>query len=148
MTYTKESPEWLLIRANSNNWFSKENLKFWGSKIYWNSLCNFDGNWYFITAEDNFDRSEKLFSIRSVSPKFDFETIEWQTLNDLPAARKRLKELTATEPCVYCDVPVAKETWEEESYMCLNCSNDFYDHKINPYDQSTWPKYQKASANA
>jgi hypothetical protein len=93
MTYTKESPEWLLIRANSNNWFSKENLKFWGSRIYWNTLCQIDGNWFFITHEDNFDASQKLFSIRSITPKGDFETVSWQQHETLVECKQNLNRM-------------------------------------------------------
>lgn len=95
MTYSKDSAEWLLIRANANNWFSKDNLKFWGSKIYWNTLTKIGENWFFITHEDNFDASQKLYSIRSVTPSFDFVTVSFQqheTLAECKQDLKRIKE--------------------------------------------------------
>jgi len=47
------------------------------------------------------------------------------------------------EKCIYCDKAMDKDIWEEEGNMCLECSNLFYDHKINPYDPDTYPKNMK-----
>jgi hypothetical protein len=44
------------------------------------------------------------------------------------------------KPCIYCDVKIAKDVWIEELGMCLSCSNAFFDHVIDPYDPSTFPK--------
>jgi hypothetical protein len=49
----------------------------------------------------------------------------------------------ATEKCEYCDIEMDKEIWLEEGHMCLECSNLFYDHIINPFDPNTFPKYKK-----
>ena len=47
-------------KAAENHFFDKETIDFWGSKIE-TELIN---NEFFITSEDNFDRTEKLYSIR------------------------------------------------------------------------------------
>jgi len=48
-----------------------------------------------------------------------------------------------TKPCIYCDAPVQADVWQEELSMCVDCSNKFFEHKIDPFDDSTWPKNQK-----
>lgn len=95
MTYTKDDNTWLLIRANTGYWFSKNTLAFFGSKIYWNTLTPVEGGYLFISSEDNFDGTERLFSVRKVNRDFGIETPEWQTLPDLKAAKTRLRELVA-----------------------------------------------------
>lgn len=32
-------------------------------------------------------------------------------------------------PCVWCDVPIDEDVWHEELGMCVDCSNDWYDHE-------------------
>jgi hypothetical protein len=29
---------------------------------------------------------------------------------------------------VWCDVPIDEDVWHEEMGMCVDCSNDWYDH--------------------
>jgi hypothetical protein len=97
MTYTKESKEWKQIIAGADHWFSKRTLDWHGSKIYWNTLYKVDeDNFYFITSEDNFDKSKKLFSIRSA--RFNgrdvfIDTIKWQEFETLAAADFALAEI-------------------------------------------------------
>lgn len=47
------------------------------------------------------------------------------------------------KPCIYCDTLVSKDVWKEKLEMCINCSNDFFNHKINPYDPDTFLKNKK-----
>lgn len=47
-------------------------------------------------------------------------------------------------PCVYCDTGVDADVWGEELKMCVECSNKFYSHEIDPYDDSTWPKNNRS----
>ena len=49
------------------------------------------------------------------------------------------------KPCNYCDIKIDKDIWEEELGMCVSCSNAFFSHEIDPFDDSTWPKYKKAN---
>jgi hypothetical protein len=58
---------------------------------------------------------------------------------------KRIERERLMEKCIYCDIFMDKEIWEEEGNMCLECSNLFYDHKINPYDPDTYPKNRKGN---
>ena len=95
MTYTKECNEWLLIRAKTGHWFSPNALAFFGSKIYWATLKQVGSDYFFISQEDNFNQTEKLFSIRKVDPDFRIETLEWQFTADLKAAKSKLQEIVA-----------------------------------------------------
>jgi hypothetical protein len=95
MAYSKDCNEWLLIRAKTGNWFSKDALAFWGSKIYWGTLKQVGTDYFFISQEDNFNQSEKLFSIRKVNKDFGIETLEFQFTADFKAAKSKLKEILA-----------------------------------------------------
>lgn len=92
MLYNKESKEWLLIRANAGHFFSPETMRFFGSKIYWNSLTPVGDRWFFITSEDNFDRSLKLFSLREVDESFNFNTVDYQEFETLAEAKEELED--------------------------------------------------------
>ena len=93
MTYKKESNEWLLIRANAGTWFSDSNMKFWGSRIYWNSLTKVGDKWLFISSEDNWDKSRKMFSIRSVDAEWNLDTVSFQEHELLEEAKRDLKRI-------------------------------------------------------
>lgn len=97
MTYTKESKEWKQIIAGSDKWFSPSTLAFFNSEIYWNTLYKVDkDNFFFITSEDNFDRSKKLYSIRTVTFKgrdADIDTINWQGFEKLAEADYALAQI-------------------------------------------------------
>lgn len=92
---TKDSREWLLIRANTGYWFSKDNMAFFGCKVYWNTLTEIEDGYLFISSEDNFNLTGKPFSIRKVNRDYGIETLEWQTLPDLKTAKAKLRELVA-----------------------------------------------------
>jgi hypothetical protein len=32
------------------------------------------------------------------------------------------------KPCVFCEIQIDADVWEEELGLCLDCSNDYYDH--------------------
>jgi hypothetical protein len=49
------------------------------------------------------------------------------------------------KPCIYCNQPIPKEIFEQELGMCISCSNLFFEHVINPYDPTTFPKNGKAN---
>lgn len=97
MTYTKESPEWWLIRANTGSWFSKESMRFWESRIYWNTLTKIDGGWLFISSEKDIQGIETRFSIRKVNKDYGLETLEFQVTPNLKIAKEYLKSHTKLE---------------------------------------------------
>ena len=73
MKNTKDSQIWLTIRAENAFWFSKDTIKFFGSRIYWQTLTKAHGGYLFITSEDNFNRTEKRYSVRFVNVEDDYE---------------------------------------------------------------------------
>lgn len=96
-TYTKHSPEWELIRGNSGYWFSKSAMNFFGCRVYWHTLTEIDGGYLFITAEDNFDRTEKRFSVRFVNAAdgYEIDTIgEFNAYETLDHAKTALKNIS------------------------------------------------------
>ena len=90
--HTKHSPEWELIRGKSGYWFSQSTLKFFGSRIYWQTLTRKQGFWLFITSEDVFNGTEKRFSVRLVDSSYDIHTIgEFLAYDTLAQAKTALK---------------------------------------------------------
>lgn len=75
MKHTKDDNTWLTIRANCGQWFAPNTLKFFGSRIYWHTLTETNGGYLFITSEDNFDRTEKRYSVRFVNADFGIQTL-------------------------------------------------------------------------
>lgn len=94
MKHTKESNTWLMIRANCDYWFAPDTLKFFGSRIYWHTLTETKDGYLFITSEDNFDRTEKRFSVRSVNADYDIDTLgEFLGYATLAHAKTALKNI-------------------------------------------------------
>ncbi len=73
------------------HWFDADTLRFFGSRI---SEASFDGR-YFVTSEDNFDRSARLYSIREAMSDGQVDTVgdfqEYATRAQAIAAIARLK---------------------------------------------------------
>ena len=42
-----------------------------------------------------------------------------------------MKTKMKTSPCIYCKAPVPSDIWEEELGMCIDCSNDYWNHKLD-----------------
>jgi hypothetical protein len=40
-------------------------------------------------------------------------------------------EYRETFPCVYCHTPIDHDIWFEESEMCVDCSNKYYDGELD-----------------
>jgi hypothetical protein len=94
MKHTKDGNTWLTIRANAGYWFAPDTLKFFGSRIYWQTLTETKDGYLFISSEDNFDRTEKRFSVRSVNSDYDIDTLgEYQGYATLDHAKTALKNI-------------------------------------------------------
>lgn len=94
MKYDKNSPEWLNIVIKSDKWFTYESMRFFGSRIHWNSLTPMGEGWLFITSEHNFDRTQRLYSIRkATNDKGVTDTLSWQETGSLAEIRSKLKQL-------------------------------------------------------
>lgn len=96
MGHTKEGQIWLTIRAENAYWFSQDTLRFFGSKIYWQTLTRIEGGYLFISSEDNFDRTEKCFSLRFVNVEdgYEIDTIgEFNRYKTLEHAKAALKNV-------------------------------------------------------
>lgn len=94
MKYHKNSPEWLNIVIKSNKWFSYESMKFFGSRILWSTLTPVGKDWLFITSEDNYDRTERLYSIRKATNEDGVtDTLSWQESGSLSLTGKTLREI-------------------------------------------------------
>ena len=70
------------------HFFDKETIAFWGTVVYEPLYPRR----YFITADDNFDRTRKLFSVRRFSEDYRrVETIEFQAFTSLEEAQSFLR---------------------------------------------------------
>ena len=71
-----------VIRLNKGAgfyFFDKDTMRFWNSKVESKLISNM-----FVTSEDNFDRTKKLYTVRG----FDPETYEVETVGDFQAFEK------------------------------------------------------------
>ena len=94
MKHTKDDNTWLLIRAKTGFFFSPNTLRFFGSRIYWHTLTEIDGGYLFITAEDNWNATERRFSVRFVNADFGIETLgEFMGYATLDHAKTALKNV-------------------------------------------------------
>ena len=69
MKQRKNGSVWQEIIAKNENWFSKSTMRFWGSKVYWDTLTNTAEGWRFITADDNAQGTGKMFTVRLATDK-------------------------------------------------------------------------------
>jgi hypothetical protein len=118
MKYTKESKEWLQIRANNYTWFSPSSMRFFNCKVYWKSLTKADqlAKFFFITSERWSAEEPERFSIRQIS-HYEMDSIE-----------------TVGKFCEYDSYEAAKEALEEH-VAALNAliAGDFEKLKKSPY---------------
>lgn len=61
-------------KAKGQHFFDRDALAFFGSTVY-PELYTVAGRQFFITREDNFNRSQKFYTIREVLPDGDIETV-------------------------------------------------------------------------
>lgn len=78
-------------KAAGFNWFDRATMRFWACRIH----GGLRKGRYFITSEDNFDRSKRLFSIREAMPDGSIHTPRFQRFATLAEAREGLKEVDA-----------------------------------------------------
>lgn len=73
--------------AIGEGFFEKDTLRFWNSKVH-----NAVYNGYFVTSEDNFDRSARLYSVRTVR-QGRIKSVEFQTYDTRSKAHSAAKRL-------------------------------------------------------
>ena len=80
------------------HFFDPESMRFWGSKISTKLQKREDGCIFFLTIEDNFDRTERLYTLRVLIPKQDggIKTLSFQNHKDKDKAVEKLKEYKKT----------------------------------------------------
>lgn len=77
-------------KANGNFWFDPDTMRFWRSKIH----GGIRREKYFITSEDDFSRTRRLFSIRTFNAQGEIDTIgKFQAYATLTEAVEALKEI-------------------------------------------------------
>jgi hypothetical protein len=95
MTYTKASPEWQEIISNNPMWFKGDTIKFWNSTILWDTLEPVgDGDYLFISLEDNFTRTTQLYSVRLARAGGGIDSLAWQYSDDLTLTKNRLGDFS------------------------------------------------------
>jgi len=79
---------------NGNHFFDKDTMTFWGSTVEYGMLPNNA----FVTSEDNFDRSRRLFSVRQYDwNTHEVDTITFQQHDDLNEAILYAKNVDSNE---------------------------------------------------
>lgn len=94
----KNSREWREITAKAGYWFSPSSMRYFGCRVYWNTLTELQEGYLFISSEANFDGSEKRYSIRKVNADYGIETIgSFGEFENLSSAKKALIEYVTEE---------------------------------------------------
>lgn len=77
------------IKLSEGYFFSKETMNFWNSKVE----SGMYDNDTFVTSEDNYDRTKKLYSVRHYDwEKHEVETITFQQHDNLADAIRFAQE--------------------------------------------------------
>lgn len=77
-------------KAAGEHWFSRETIRFFGSRI----VGGIRRGRFFITSEDNFNRTKRLYSVREAMPDGSIETRgEFQGYRTVDEAREALGDL-------------------------------------------------------
>ena len=81
-----------LIEAHEGHWFSTDTFHFFQSRISWGSLTPAGNDTYlFVSSESNFDRTKRLYSIRSITTSGDVQTLgDFQQFETLQQAQRAL----------------------------------------------------------
>jgi hypothetical protein len=91
------TPQWAHIIKHSKQWFSKNTMDFWQTEVLWDTLNPIgDGEYLFITIDDNFNRDQRLYSVRWVTAEGRIATVTFQTSDNLEDATKELHEASFT----------------------------------------------------
>ena len=84
--YAKWNPE--------GYFFDEDTNKFWGSKISTKLQKREDGCIFFLTSEDNFDRSQKMYTLRVLIPELNggIKTLAFQEYAADDAGKRKAVE--------------------------------------------------------
>lgn len=75
---------WAKVERENPVWFSAETMEFWGCELIRDSIHPVGAeNFLFITLDDNFDRTEKRFSVREAMNGGGIVTHAFQTFTKL-----------------------------------------------------------------
>lgn len=84
---------WEGIVINASQWFSPDALRFWNSSIEWDTIQPIgNGEHLFISLEDNFDRSARLYSLRLANNRGHIDTLAFQAWESYAEAINALNE--------------------------------------------------------
>jgi hypothetical protein len=104
--------EWTAIINGSGNWFDQSSVDYWGTKVMWDSLTytETDGVFLFITEEDDFNRAERLLTIRMFVPDRGITTMTYEKIE-----RKEAEYLLAIGSSGNLEMldNIAKQAWDE-----------------------------------
>lgn len=85
--------EWATIIKGAGHWFDKDTMDFWGTEILWDTLQPIgDGEYLFLSIEDNFNRDQRLYSVRWVTATGKINSVTFQTSDNLEDATAELNE--------------------------------------------------------
>lgn len=76
-------------KAAGFNWFSRDTMRFWSCRIH----GGLRKGRFFITSEENFDRSKRVFSIREAMPDGRIHTPRAGRFATLAEAKEAINEL-------------------------------------------------------
>jgi len=89
---------WKKVLAENPTWFSPAAMSFWNCEVAWLSIHPVGANNYlFVTRENNFDGSARLFSVREAINGGGIHTHDFQTFETIEEALEQLWEYVQEE---------------------------------------------------
>jgi hypothetical protein len=81
---------WHQIETAHPIFFAPSTMRWWGSRISWKSITPHQDGFLFITSEDNYNRTQRLYSLRFANLN-TIDTLEFQKFQTLTQAKTALK---------------------------------------------------------
>lgn len=76
------------------HWFDRDTMRFFGCRLPRVAYVRDDGVAFFVTSEDNFDRTRKLYSVRVQTNDGEIDTVgQFQIYRDGTSARRLAQRL-------------------------------------------------------
>lgn len=90
---SKADPAWEKIVNTSGFWFTKDTMRFFSSRILWDTLTETatPNNYLFVSSERNYDGSKRLYTVRLYDPATGVDTITFTGFASSTIAKELVK---------------------------------------------------------
>ena len=103
-------------------WFSKDALAFWNTEI----MTDSNELGLFITSDDDYDRTKKLYSVRRIAKTGHVETLSFQCAGTLSEAKRWIKNFTRALMAEKC----SREDGILKNVVSIQKNNSYGDREV------------------